>query len=68
MPIQTIIFDRRFWLPSEAKKWIRQHNYHPIKPMHATNRFYRFRINNPVFNRYRTITLPIHVELVVGFD
>lgn len=66
--VQAILFDRNYWLPSEAEGWINLHNYRPIKAMHTSKNYYRFRIQNPdKFKRLRTLKIGNYISFIVGF-
>jgi len=66
---QAIIFNKRHWRVNEAKNWIAAHGYHPIKPVHTTARFHRFRLAVPNSRRYhyRTKKIGDGIELILGF-
>lgn len=63
--IQSVIFDKLFFLPNESKKWLKKHNIKPIKKMHETAYFYRYRVKNPNYTKNRYYTL--HVEPGIKF-
>ena len=53
--LQSIIFDKQLYSLREAKHWLLMHHYKPIKPVHSTTNFYRFRMSEPnPRNRYYT--------------
>jgi hypothetical protein len=65
---QAILFDRNYWTDSKAKTWLRNHNYSPIKPVHTTNNYLRYRLTEPSNHiRYRTIVLGNRIKAVVGY-
>jgi len=45
--IQSILFDKRYWNYPESLLWLRENDLKPIKPVHETLNFYRFRMYNP---------------------
>lgn len=53
--IQAILFDKKKWTKQSSHHWIRTHNFKPIKPVHITDRYYRYRLVNP-YPHYRYIT------------
>lgn len=66
MPTQAIIFDREKWTPAKAREWLESHNYKPIKRVHTTKTYYRYRISDPVkTTTYSTIPLKNGIKLVV---
>ena len=44
MPIQSIIFDKRKYSNSSALLFLKKHNYKPIKYVHSTDNFLRYRL------------------------
>lgn len=67
MPVHSVLFDNKKWLVSEARKWLKEHNLKPIKPVHKTVNFHRYRIVDPKeFSSFYTKKLPDGIELVIG--
>ena len=53
MQVQAIIFDKNNTSTSTTQKcriWLKNHNYKPIKKVHETANFYRYRIREPKKN------------------
>lgn len=48
MPFQAIIFKRDVWAQKDAKSWLRNHGYTPLKAVHVTTNYLRYRIFNPL--------------------
>lgn len=70
MPItQAIILHKDWFTLREAENWIHRHRYHPIKKVHSTLNFWRFRLKEPNENiyDYRIIKLRDGVKAVIGF-
>ena len=66
--IQSVLFDIHKWTPSHAKEWLRNNNLHPIKPVHKTLNFMRYRIEKPEhFHRFRIKKVKGGIEFVIGF-
>lgn len=66
-PIQAIIFDKHYWTPKEASRWLHNNKYYPIKKEHETKNYFRYRIHNPkIFKKFITKRLPDHIELILG--
>lgn len=64
--IQAVLFDGRYWEQDDARKWLRQHKLKPIKPVHITEHYMRYRILTPHKNKqYRTKKLDNHVTLII---
>ena len=45
--IQAIIFNKKHFTPLSSNNWIKRHDFHPIKQMHETKHYYRYRIKEP---------------------
>lgn len=67
MPVQSIIFDKKYWTINECKRWLHYNGFNPIKNVHATTHFYRWRISEPIYKRYAIKKLNNGIELVLGF-
>jgi hypothetical protein len=64
---QSVLFDISKWTISDAKKWLREHDYTGLK-VDETEGNYRFRQINPdKFKRMRTINAGDGIKLIVGF-
>lgn len=67
MIIQAILFDKRKWTTTEAREWLKKHNYYPIKKVHVTEHFLRYRIESPdSFSRFVTKHISDGIELILG--
>lgn len=65
--MQAILFDKRYWNQSGARKWMQRLNIKPIKQVHITDNYLRYRLRPPVRGgRYRTIHLGNHVKAIKG--
>jgi hypothetical protein len=66
--IQSVIFDKHKWTSKRAIDWLLKHNYQPIKVVHETKNFYRFRLRPPRKNaQYFTKNLGNGIELVISY-
>lgn len=45
--LQSLVFDRSLFSPTQAKDWALSHNFKPIKPPHATQNFVHIRLRAP---------------------
>lgn len=50
MNIQAIIFEKKYYTAEKARKWLKDHNYQPIKHVDKTTNFLRYRIQPPKRN------------------
>ena len=47
MSVQAILFEIDKWSTLSAKRWLRSHGFKPIKKVHTTDNYHRFRIKEP---------------------
>jgi hypothetical protein len=69
MPIQAVIFSKSEWTAKDAMKWLKLHGLDPIKKVHKTKNYLRYRIVEPEqFTSYYMYTLPNinSVRFVIG--
>ena len=45
--VQSILFDKDFFTTKEARKWLKNNNFKPIKRVHKTKNYLRYRIRYP---------------------
>ena len=67
--IQAVLFDNKYYTEKTALDWLKKHHHmNPIKEVHKTARFLRYRIYNPKeFDHFITLKLSKHIELIIGF-
>lgn len=55
--VQAILFSHSHWNADEARQWMKDHLYKPIKRVHKTAIYLRYRIQDPSqFNSYKTVS------------
>lgn len=65
--IQAVLFGKNTWTTKQASNWLKSHGYHPIKKVHETVNYYRYRINEPEkYNKLRIKHLPDDIHLIIG--
>lgn len=47
--IQSVIFDKKYFTPSQAMAWLRENNY-KFSDIHTTERYHRFRQFEPDYS------------------
>ena len=52
MSLQACLFDINDWSTDEARKFLKIHDITPIKKVHKTKAFLRYRILQPNYNKY----------------
>src|SRR5579885_2717298 len=66
--IQAIIFKKENWTENKAEKWLKMHNFNPIKNVHITENYLRYRLKNPnKLNEYRTYDIGNGIKLILEF-
>ncbi len=69
MPIQSVLFDKKKYTTTSARKWLIRHNLKPIKRVDKTKNLLRYRLEDPKkFKSFRTITLSANIKAVVGYQ
>lgn len=56
MSLQAVLFDKRYNNTQQARRWLAKNNVAPIKQVHTTNQYHRYRVTPPV-GQMRTMTL-----------
>ena len=66
--IQSVIFDKKKYTPEHALHFLTKNGIIPIKKMHETEHYYRYRIMGPkYFRKFRTVKAKSGVFMVIGF-
>ena len=66
--IQAVLLSKDYFSLREANKWIKEHKYRPIKKVHSTINFYRYRLKEPNDKYdYRIKILSRGIKAVIGF-
>jgi hypothetical protein len=64
--IQAIRFKKNKWTKQKSKKWIKEHNFNPIR-LDETIHEYRYRIRQPSeFKSFRTLIEPNGINILLG--
>jgi hypothetical protein len=65
--VQSILFDATVFSKTEARRWLSDHGYEPIKPVHETEHWLRYRISEPYqYNRFRIKKFSPDIHVVFG--
>jgi len=63
--IQSIIFNKKYYYPNDTKEVLNNLKIKPIKDIHETKNYYRYRINNPNKDKkYRTYDTGYGIKIV----
>lgn len=66
--MQNIMFDKSMWSQKEARKWLSKHGYAPIKAVHVTKNFLRYRLREPRKGaKYRIIKFGKGIESTIMY-
>jgi hypothetical protein len=50
--IQAILFDKLYWNTNDARIYLKESNKKPIKRVHITDNYYRYRLIEPDYDNY----------------
>ena len=66
--IQAVIFSKQKWNTQEAEHWLKTHHITPMKAVHRTLNFLRYRIREPATFKHFIIKKETNgIEFVIGF-
>lgn len=64
--IQAVLF--KDWTTIKARKWLAKKKLKPIKRVHKTNIFYRYRLKNPnKYKKFRLKKINNNISFIIGF-
>ena len=64
--LQAILFDKKRYNTTKARRWLRSKNYVPIKRVHKTLNYLRYRLREPSKSYdYRTIVLGKGIKAIL---
>lgn len=67
MKVQSVLFKKDVYDRNKAKKWLAKHNLKPIKKVHETNKYLRYRIRDPQkFQKFRIMQVRKNIKFVMG--
>ena len=52
MNMQAVLFIINDWNTNDNRNWLYNHGYIPLKRVHKTNTFFRYRLIQPIYNKY----------------
>ena len=52
MNAQAVLFQKNEWTTENARKWLKEHNIIPLKRVHKTDQFLRYRIKIPNYKKH----------------
>lgn len=45
--VQAVLFDNKTFTTASSRRWLKRHNFQPIKRVHKTTNYLRYRIIEP---------------------
>lgn len=66
--IQSILFNKTSFDKKKAEQWIKKHNFIPIKELHETNKYLRYRLQIPNKKHfYVTKKITEYITFIIGY-
>lgn len=66
--VQAVIFDKTKWNTEQARQFLQRHEMKPIKRVHITKNYYRYRLVEPNSDRpHKLKEITDGVKLVLEF-
>ena len=66
--IQAVLFDIKYFNEKQAIKHLKKEKMKPIKKVHKTEKYLRYRIREPKeFKRFRILKTDKHIAFIIGF-
>jgi len=67
--IQAILFDNKYYTTQEARKWLYDNDFKPIKKVHKTDKYLRYRITEPNNkDKYRIKKINNNINFIIGYS
>ena len=65
--VQSLLFDKNKYTLKHTEDWIKNNKYKPIKQVHETKNYYRYRISKPNYKKYRMLNTNEGIKIILGF-
>ena len=67
--LQAILFKKSHYSKRSSANWLKYHGYKPIKKVHETVNYYRYRLKEPDEELYDYRIMPINdgIKMVIQF-
>jgi len=66
--VQSVHFKKSSWTSAQARVWLKEHGYKPIKRGESTKNYLSYRLHDPKrYKRIRTKATGKDIQLVIGF-
>ena len=68
MPIQAVLFKKKKYTTTEARKYLKNNDMNPIKRVHITQNYLRYRLQPPeLFNKFKMKKKGNNILYVIGW-
>lgn len=68
--MQALLFKKEHFTKRQVQQFLRRHNIVPLKAIHTTNKYYRVRLLQPIYDNhhyYRTGHLTAGIDCIYEF-
>ena len=67
--IQALLFDKNYYNKRDIKAFLKRHNFVPCKEIHETKKYYRQRLIQPNYKKfkYRFYNIKIGLDAILQF-
>ena len=65
--VQSILFEKSKWTPADAREWLSIHKIKPLKKVHVTDRYYRYRVREPTGKNYSIVHIGIGIHMIIQY-
>lgn len=66
--VQSIIFEKSLYTTKNARRWLENNGFMPIKHVDISKNFYRYRVRQPRYGaKYRMIEFTDGIKAVIMF-
>jgi len=66
--VHTVLFDKKYHKPSDARIFLKDHGWKAIKKVHKTKNYLRYRLADPSkFKKFITKEITPSIKIVIGF-
>lgn len=63
--IQSILFSKKYFDSTKARIWLKKHHYKPIKRVHITKSYLRYRLKTPDQGNYITKRIEKGIKIII---
>lgn len=68
MQLQAILFDKKYYTTKKAREYLKKHSLNPIKRVHKTENYFRYRLVDPDdFKTFKTKDNIRGIKFIIGY-